>query len=398
MTDPFPKCTPPADLETALRFIEEDSGWGTLSTLLPFLRPENIDAIYAGLSPRLRSHFLDDARDEVVNFDHTLLYRRENGIENTADLETVRDWVHRQPFAWCAKEPLPEPKWSSGVGLHELFARVLPHLLTKSVEAVLYELHPLCRARFAGFAAGFRPGLDVVVATARALGQDPTPFFKLDAWEASLPEDEKYPKPHPTVKPPVRPPTTPAWVLVVDEHNAAYLSGHGARRYFSDLDEHLRPGLVDEIALALHPDLRPHFLESARWDVFMFDEWMVGYQSYKPVEVRDALGEWVCRQPFTWAPLEPLPPGRELGLFQGFLARIFPHLVTTSVEDVLRVVDPVWERTFLPVLIANFRPVVDELVATCRAHDQDPTPILKLVDWDDRLRRANKHRPNIRTK
>jgi hypothetical protein len=42
------------------------------------------------------------------------------------------------------------------------------------------------------------------------------------------------------------------------------------------------------------------------------------------------------------------------------------------------------------VIIANFRPVMDDLVATCRAHGQDPAPLLKLFAWDDGLRRSGK--------
>lgn len=158
-----------------------------LDILIPFIANDTIDAMYAAMSAKLQQVFLSDARTQFSAFDAIVADRLERG-DDPAGWIAVREWVYRQPFELDVSLPLPSVEELRKLGAVSMLLRILPHIETKSVEDVLAPLSPLWRTKgLRELVAGMRPGIDVILATCRKRGQDPTPFVKLMEWEASLP-------------------------------------------------------------------------------------------------------------------------------------------------------------------------------------------------------------------
>ena len=159
-----------------------------LEILIPFIGNDTIDAMYAAMSAKLKRVFLMDARLQFSAFDAIVAGSIERGEDPTGWI-AVREWVYRQPFALDFWLPLPSPEELRKLGAVCILLRILPHLEKQSVEGVLATLSPVWRKKgLVELVAGMRPGIDVILATCRANGQDPTPFVKLMEWEASLPK------------------------------------------------------------------------------------------------------------------------------------------------------------------------------------------------------------------
>ena len=158
-----------------------------LDILLPFIANDTIDAMYAAMSPKLKRVILSDARTQFSAYDAIIAGRLERG-QDPAGWIAVRQWVYRQPFDLDFSLPLPSQDEAKKLGRTATFLRMLPHFPTMSVEGVLATLPSSWRTKeLPSVAAGMRPGIDVILATCRKSGQDPTPFVKLMEWEASLP-------------------------------------------------------------------------------------------------------------------------------------------------------------------------------------------------------------------
>jgi hypothetical protein len=164
-----------------------DAQWfDALDILVPFIRKDTIDAMYAAMSPDLRQYFLRHARLQFPAFDAIIPERIATKNDATGWI-ALRDWLYRQPFHVDPSLPFPSGEEVRTLGIIPTFERILPHLLTRSVDEVLTELPPAWRKQnLPELVAGMRPGIDVILATCRAHGQDPTPFVKLMEWEASL--------------------------------------------------------------------------------------------------------------------------------------------------------------------------------------------------------------------
>ena len=164
---------------------EHDADYGiALDRLLPFMLSGNVDAMYERMNPALKPRFLGDARAQWTVY-HNVVYTTVEGGVDAKHWRALFEWLYRQPFALSPPEPLPPQAEAKSLDIVDLFVLVLPHLAAQSVDDVLDALPPRWRkSTLAKFAAGMRPGIDVILATCRAHGQDTTPFVKLMEWDA----------------------------------------------------------------------------------------------------------------------------------------------------------------------------------------------------------------------
>lgn len=173
---------------------------------------------------------------------------------------------------------------------------------------------------------------------------------------------------------------------VVDEviaHTTKYDAEYGIA--FHRLLPFLRPGNVDAVYERLTPRLKATFLRDARLQLLVYPEVTVPRTDAGAVDAKHwlAMYEWLYRQPIELAPPAPLPPPNELkklGIFQTFL-RVLPHLALRPVETVIVGLPP-FTRTELARFAVGLRPGIDVIVANCRARGQDPTPFVKLMEWE----------------
>ena len=165
-------------------------------------------------------------------------------------------------------------------------------------------------------------------------------------------------------------------------------------QWFSPLEvliPFVRDGTIDAMYAAMSRKLKSFFLSGARLQFWAFDAIVAECLA----EGEDpagwiALREWVCRQPFDVNPSLPLPSPEEvnrLGIVRTFV-RILPHFATNSVEEVLDTLHPAWRERNLAQFATGMRPRIDVILETCRAHGQDPTPFVKLREWEASLPKA----------
>jgi len=175
-------------MDPAIAAVDEVNAWVSeydadyyiaLDRLLHLMVPGNVDAIYERMVPKLKVHFLNKARLQLMYYDEFM--RRPDAKHWAALFELV----YRQPFdirpaqALDGLDRLPE---------FEALTLLLPHFTTRTIDEVVDVIHARWRAgELVSMARGLRPGIDVVLATCRAHGQDPTPFLKLMEWEAAQP-------------------------------------------------------------------------------------------------------------------------------------------------------------------------------------------------------------------
>jgi hypothetical protein len=160
-----------------------------LDTLIPFIATETIDPMVAAMSENLRDAFYSAARLQFMAFDEIIAGRLAEGRDPTGWI-ALREWLYRQPFDVDPSLPPPTRDEAKRIGTSKTLQRILPHLRTQSVEAILDQLPPKWRrGRLRGLVAGMRPGLETILATCRAHGQDEEPWHILMAWEAGLPKD-----------------------------------------------------------------------------------------------------------------------------------------------------------------------------------------------------------------
>ena len=156
-----------------------------LDRLLPFMLPGNVDAMYERMTPALKPLFLVDARAQWTVY-HNVVHENVEGGVDKKHWKALFEWVNRQPLELEPLQPLPTGEERKALGMVMLFMRILPHLAVRPVEEVLDALPPRWRrSTLAAFATGMRPGIEVILATCREHGQDPTPFVKLMEWEAA---------------------------------------------------------------------------------------------------------------------------------------------------------------------------------------------------------------------
>ena len=77
--------------------------------LLPFLRLGNVDAVYARLTPRLRTTFLRDARLQWLVYHEVTVPRTDKGAVDAKHWLAMYEWLYRQPIELAPLAPLPPP-------------------------------------------------------------------------------------------------------------------------------------------------------------------------------------------------------------------------------------------------------------------------------------------------
>jgi hypothetical protein len=158
-----------------------------LDVLIPFIAPDTLDAMVAAMSPKLRNRFYNQSRLQFGAFEEIIGDRIAEGRDPRGWI-ALRDWLYRQPFQIDASLPLPTLEEARTLSTAQTFQRILPHVKTRSVEAILDQL-PLRwrKGALRSLVRGMRPGLPTILATCRAHGQDEEPWLILMAWEARLP-------------------------------------------------------------------------------------------------------------------------------------------------------------------------------------------------------------------
>ena len=186
MSDPKEVARGVAAVERIKAALEADEeNWWVLLDDVADERCEEIDAMVSAMTPRMKEKFLHAARAQWGAYED--IFREILGKnEDPRGWRAIEKWSFRQPFDRSGPT-LSEEELARRVGLPVLLA-ILPLLSRMSVDEVLDRLHFSWRDfRLANYTHGMRRGIDVILATARAHGQDETPFHRLMEWGAAHP-------------------------------------------------------------------------------------------------------------------------------------------------------------------------------------------------------------------
>ena len=185
MSDPNEIARGVRSIERIKAALEEDEdNWWVLVEDVANEACVEIDAMYAAMTPRMQDKFLRDARSCWGAYE-SIIQELVEKKEEPRGWMAVEQWTFRQPLDMNPSTFPPEQLRRFGI---ETFLRILPFFGRMGVEEVLDNLHVSWRQfRLARFAHGVRRGLDVFIATARANGQDETPFHRLMEWSDAHP-------------------------------------------------------------------------------------------------------------------------------------------------------------------------------------------------------------------
>lgn len=162
----------------------DDARRATWDELSLYLGADTLDPVYEHMSPALKTRFLEFAREEIWFFESSISEGMVDPFGATRR-RVVGEWVHRQPYPWQPLAPLPRGRASMELGFFEMLQKILPHLVTRSVEDVLDELQPIWRTVFIpALGQAVATHLATLEAACAARGEDVTPWKKIVGWWA----------------------------------------------------------------------------------------------------------------------------------------------------------------------------------------------------------------------